>query len=367
MKAAIVHERLTELGGAERVAEQLAAIWPHATIHTALLDPHALPPGMVGRDVRTSWLQRLHRRGGNAGYARLLPLLPAAIRSLDLGDADLVVTSHFAFANRVRPPADTPIVSYTHTPARWMWDPAMRRFEQVHPAARAALSAFAATQRRPDAAAAQRLDRIIVNSTFVADRVRQWWDREAIVIPPPVDVDRFRPVDVQRDDFFLLAGRLVPYKEPAVAVRAAVQAGVRLVVAGDGRSRHDVHRAAGPGVEVRGAVDDATLLDLFRRCRALVFPGCEDFGIVPVEAMACGTPVIARRVGGVVDSVVDGTTGLLYDVPDGADHVDALASVLRSFDGAGFDPATLRAHAERFSPNRFRQRFAEAVAEVTRT
>lgn len=367
MKVAIVHERLTELGGAERVAEQLAIIWPEATIHTALLDRETLPDGLRDRDIRTSGLQRLHRRRGNAGYARLLPLLPRAVASLDLSGADLVVTSHFAFANHVRPPTGAPMVSYTHTPARWMWDPRMRRLERVNPAARTALAAFAATQRRADARAARRLDRIAVNSSFVAERVRRWWRRDdAIVVPPPVDVGRFTPAPTAREDFFLLAGRLVPYKEPAVAVHAARQAGVRLVVAGEGRSRGEVEAAAGPGVEVLGAVDDATLLELLRRCRALVFPGCEDFGIVPVEAMACGTPVIARGIGGVVDSVVPARTGILYDVPEGSDHPAVLARVLRTFDGAAFDPEVIRTHALGFSPERFRHRFL-AVAEAATT
>ncbi|MGI8794815.1 MAG: glycosyltransferase [Acidimicrobiales bacterium] len=365
-KVAIVHERLTELGGAERVAEQMALIWPDATIHTALLDRSTLPDGIVGREVTSTWLQRLYRPRGNAGYAHLLPLLPSAIAGIDLDHADLVVTSHFAFANRVRVRPGVPVVSYTHTPARWLWDAEMRRFEQVNPLARAALAAFAATQRRADTAAAQRLARVVVNSSFVGDRVARWWQRESIVIPPPVDVHRYTPGTGPRDDFFLLAGRLVPYKEPAVAVAAARLAGVRLVVAGDGRSLADAKAAAGPGIEILGPVDGDTLLDLFRRCRALVFPGREDFGIVPVEAMACGAPVLARNVGGVRDSVVDGVTGRLYDVGDSDDHVEVLAREMAAFDDAPFDAQTLRSHAEQFAPEHFRDRFREA-AEWTLT
>jgi glycosyltransferase involved in cell wall biosynthesis len=165
---------------------------------------------------------------------------------------------------------------------------------------------------------------------------------------------------MSREGFFLLAGRMVPYKRPEVAVAAAEQAGVDLVVVGDGRSRPAVEAAAGPHTQILGAVDDATLRDLYRRCRALVFPGEEDFGIVPVEAQACGTPVIALGVGGVLDTIVDGETGVLYD---GAGP-EALAAVMRDFGSDRFDPHRIRTHAEGFSPDRFRAAFVVAAANI---
>ena len=360
-RVAIVHERFTEVGGSERVVEQLRGLWPHATVHAALVDPSALPPGLAGTEVRASAVQRLYR--GGRGYAHVLPLLPAAMARLDVGEVDLVVCSHHAFANRVRSRPGTAVVSYTHTPARWIWEPAMRTAEVGGRAGRMALAAFAATQRRPDAVAAGRARVIVVNSRHVAGRVRRWWGRQASVVPPPVDVERHTPdPGTAREDFFLLAGRLVPYKRPEVAVAAAARAGVRLVVAGDGRSRPAVEAAAGPGTELLGAVDDATLVDLYRRCRALVFPGEEDFGIVPVEAQACGTPVLARGVGGVLDSVVDGVTGTLYR-GSGAEVAD-LASALRAFDPSRFDARVIRANAERFSAANFRIRFAAVVQDA---
>jgi glycosyltransferase involved in cell wall biosynthesis len=241
------------------------------------------------------------------------------MKRIDVGDVDLVITSHHAFSNRVRVPDGVPVVSYTYTPARWLWEPAMLANEIGGRAGRTALRAFARTQRGPDLRAAQRMTQVIAISTHVADRIARWWGRTAEVVHPPVD-DVFYTPDPKtpREDFFLLAGRLVPYKQPEVAVAAAVRAGVRLVVAGDGRSRAAVEAAAGPRTEILGSVDDDTLRDLYRRCQALVFPGEEDFGIVPIEAQACGTPVIARRVGGVLDTIVDGRTGVLYpgDGPD---------------------------------------------------
>jgi glycosyltransferase involved in cell wall biosynthesis len=355
LRVAIVHERFTELGGSERVVEQLHRLWPDAIIHAAIIHRASLPPGLAGAELRPSALQRLFR-GREGRYAHLLPLLPLAMAKLDLGDVDLVVTSHHAFANRVHPPAGVPVVSYTHTPARWLWDPAMRAGELGGKLGSAALGLFAATQRPYDRRAAQRMTE--------AARVRTWWGRDAAVVHPPVDVAWYRPDPaVPREDFFLFAGRLVPYKRPEVAVAAARRAGVRLVVAGAGRSAPAIQRIAGPGTEFVGKVSDEVLRDLYRRCRALVFPGEEDFGIVPVEAQACGAPVLALRAGGALDSVVDGVTGTLYRASRQA-HVEVLATELRRFDPDRFDPAKIRHHAGGFSQEAFRRRFAAAVEHV---
>ena len=294
----------------------------------------------------------------------LLPVLPLAMRHLDLGTPDVVIVSHHAFAGRVRPPAGVPIVTYVHTPARWMWEPGMLADEAGGALGRAALRAFAATQRRADRAAARRWSLLAVNSHHVAARVRRWWGLDAEVIHPPIDTEFFTPdPSVEREDFFLLAGRLVPYKQPQVAAAAARMAGVRLVVAGEGRARPAVAAEAersGGRVELLGEVDAATFRDLLRRCRALVFPGEEDFGMVPVEAQACGTPVLARRVGGVLDSVIEGATGELYD--GGAPE---LARAMASFDASMFDRGAIRTHAEGFGSHRFRAQIAALVERAT--
>lgn len=363
LRVAIVHEKFTVLAGSEKVVEQMHLLWPDAPIFTAVSDPATHPAGLAGAEIRTSTLQRLYRGGDS--YAHLLPLLPAAMTRFDLSGFDVVVTSHHAFANRVRPPHGVPVFSYTHTPARWMWDPRMREDEIGGSLGRGLLGTFAATQRRADRRAAGRLRAIAANSHHVAARVRRFWRREASVIPPPVDVEFYTPEPATaRDDFFLLAGRLVPYKRPEVAVAAAREAGVRLVVAGEGRIREVCEAAAGPGTDFLGRVDDATLRDLFRRCRALVFPGTEDFGIVPVEAQACGAPVIAFAAGGALDTVVHGVTGHLYEVPADGDHVSVLAEALRSFEADTFDGARIRSHAESFAPDRFRSRIDAAVRAI---
>jgi len=288
--------------------------------------------------------------------------MPWAFAHIEVGDVDLVVTSHHAFANRVRVPSRCGFISYTHTPARWMWDARLRALEGGVPS-RMMLAGFAATTRRADRAAARRPDVILVNSAHVAGRVRRWWGRSSEILHPPVDIERFYPdPSVSREDFFLLAGRLVPYKRPEVAVAAARRAGVRLVVAGEGRSRRTAEHLAGPGIEFLGEVEDETLVDLYRRCTAVVFPGEEDFGLVPIEAQACGTPVIALRAGGACESVIDGVTGLLYE-QDG-DEVGALARRMSSFDPGLFDFPLVRGQAERFSPEGFRDSINEAAQRV---
>jgi len=359
LRVAIVHERFTELGGAEKVVEQMHEVWPDAPIFAAVVNRDVLPAGLAAADVRTSKLQHRYRGGG---YAHLLPWLPGAIASFDLSDFDLVITSHHAFANRVRAPEGVPVVSYTHTPARWMWDTRKLRDEPSGPIGRAFLRGFVLTQRRADRAAARRLRGVIANSHAVAARVREHWHVDASVVAPPVELARFTANTGARDDFFLWAGRLVPYKAPVLAAHAARQAGVRLVVAGDGRMRSAVERAAGPGVEVLGAVSDATLVDLYQRCRAFLMPGEEDFGITTVEAQACGAPVIALGAGGALDTVVDGVTGSLYDA--GSDPVGALVEQLRTFDPTAYDGAQIRRHAEQFAPEHFRRDLVATVERI---
>jgi glycosyltransferase involved in cell wall biosynthesis len=229
---------------------------------------------------------------------------------------------------------------------------------------RLALSLFAATQRGPDRAAASRLRAVVANSFPVAQRVRQWWGHDARVVPPPVDVDFYTPdPHVAREDFFLLAGRLVPYKRPAVAAAAAARAGVRMIVAGDGRARHAVEAAGGDHVELVGRVSDERLRDLFRRCRALVVPGVEDFGIIAVEAQACGAPVIALAGGGSVDTVIPGRTGLLYRNEPGVHAATRLADELEHFSPDRYDTTVITEHAMQFSQQNFRRRFRDVVQE----
>jgi glycosyltransferase involved in cell wall biosynthesis len=365
-KVAIVHERFTEVAGSEFVVEQLAAQWPNAPVHVPLARSVGIPDGLFDAP-RTTWVDSLYRGLGQRSYAPLTPLLPRAFRGMPLADVDAVLVSHHAFATQAVFATDAPVIAYVHSPARWAWDPSMRALEAGGRAGAAVLGTLSKMARGGELAAAPRIARVIANSTAVAKRVSQWWNRDAAVVHPPVDTDGFTPdAGVEREDFFLLAGRLVPYKRPDLAVIAAREAGVRLIVAGEGRAMGMCRELAAPNTEFLGRVSHEKLLDLHRRARALLMPGVEDFGIVPVESMATGTPVIAVGAGGALDTVKPGSTGLL--IPWGSDRevIDGFVSALRSFDPADFDPAEVREWAQRFGRARFRAQMRGVVDEVVR-
>lgn len=360
-RVAIVHEHFTQHGGSESVVEQLRRIWPDAPVYTGLVDHSTLTPHMADAHFETSWLQG--RLGTPPSRLALLPLAALAMPAMRVRGADLVVVSHHSYAQRVRVPAGARVLSYVHTPARWMWEPGRRRDEERSGLlVSAAMTALAATQRSADRQAARRVDRLVANSRHTADRIRRWWAIEAEVVHPPVDTDFFAPdAGVARQDFFLLAGRLVHHKRPDVVVEAARSAGVRLVVAGEGRARSELEAAAGPGVEFRGAVTREELRHLYQSCRAVVFGGEEEFGIVAVEAQACGTPVIGPALGGIAEGAVDGVTATLYPR---LGEPAVLAGILRRFDAARFDPVAIRRHAEGFSAPTFRRRMSELAGEL---
>jgi glycosyltransferase involved in cell wall biosynthesis len=359
---ALVHERLTEVAGSEHVVEQLATEWPSAPLYVPFADPAAVAPILQGR-VHTSALDNIYRLTGRRSYAPLLPLVPTVLRHTDFGDAQVVIISHHAMAlSAVHSAGGIPTVAYVHSPARWAWDPAMRAGEASGIAGKSALAALAAVARRSESTAAPAITTVVANSTEVADRIKRWWNRESVVIHPPVDTERYSMDDsVAREDFFLLAGRLVPYKRPEIAILAAKAAGVRLVVAGTGRLMDECRRLAGPETTFLGRVTDEQMLSLQRSARALIMPGVEDFGIVPVEAMGCGTPVVAVDEGGALDTVVPGLSGSLITNAADDELIANLASALAAFDAAEYDHHAISAHAQKFSRAAFRQSMRELV------
>ncbi|MEV0686396.1 glycosyltransferase [Nocardia sp. NPDC050378] len=361
-RVAIVHERFTEFGGSEAVVGEFVETWPDAAVFAPIVAPGGLREPV--RAVHDTWLSRAHTVTGGR-HAPLLPLVPRALRRMPLRDFDVVVVSHHAFATQAALATDAPVVAYVHSPARWAWDREFRAQEAGGRLGQLALGALGTFARRGELRAAPRLTHVVANSHAVADRVRDWWGLPASVVNPPVQVARFTPdPGVAREDFFLCAGRLVPYKRADLAIRAAQRAGVRLVVLGEGRFRDQLDELAGPETTFLGATSADVLQDMYRRCRALLMPGIEDFGIVPVEAMACGTPVLAVGAGGSLDTVRPGVTGEY--VPPGHDDavVAALAERMRDFDPGTYDAAKIRAHADSFAPDRFRARMADTVAGV---
>lgn len=362
---AIVHERLTEIAGSEHVTTQLAREWPAAPIHIPIVDRRVAAE--FSDRVVTGALSQAYRYLGYRSYAPLLPFEPAWFRRCKFGSAEAVVISHHAFAAAaVEAAGDRATIAYVHTPARWAWNAEMRDAEADSLPGRLALQALSHLCISTELNAAKKLTTIVANSNTVADRIREHWNRETKVVHPPVDTEFFTPDPAERvEDYFLLAGRLVPYKRPDIAVKAAAEAGVKLVVAGDGRGLEDCKKLAeGKDITFLGRVSNDELRSLQRRARACLMPGEEDFGIVPVEAMACGTPVIALAVGGVLDTVIDRVTGTLVAPTGDASVTNRFAEALAHFDRGALDSDAIRHHAEKFSRAAFRRKMADVVSET---
>lgn len=346
MRVAIVHDYLNQYGGAERVLEALHDLYPDAPVYTSIYDPEAMPPSYRTWDIRTSFIQRLP--GWRKHFRRYFLLYPSAFESFDLSAYDLIISSSSAYAKGVIPRPDAVHVCYCHTPMRFAWrthDYIER--EQLRGPVRSVLPLALTYVRLWDVVTANRVDVFVANSREVARRIRRYYGREAEVVPPPVDLPPYAPRSPA--GFYLAGGRLIPYKRIELAVEAFNHLRLPLKIFGDGRDRPRLERLAGPNIQFLGWVDESTRRDLFARCRAFIFPGEEDFGITPVEAMAAGRPVIAYRSGGALESVIEGVTGRFFTEPSAA----SLAAAVLASQHDRYDPLTIRQHAETFSRDRF--------------
>lgn len=357
-RMALVHDYFIQMGGAERVAEAMHCLFPDAPLYTTVALPHRLTPGLRDAAIHTTWMQ--HLPGVESGFRHYFLLYPWAVESLDLSAYDLILSSSSGYGKGVHRRQGAVHVCYCHTPMRWVWrydDYAAR--EEFSPWSRVALSATLPGLRWWDQRAAQQPDYYLANSQVVADRIRQHYGREAVVIPPPVDVDRFQP-DHVTDDYYLVLSRLIPYKRIDLAVEACTRLGRPLVVIGDGPDRQRLESMAGPQVEFLGRVSDATVRRFASRARALLFPGEEDFGLTPLEINAAGRPVIAYRAGGALETVIENVTGLFFDQP----NADSLASAIEEFELRSWHQPTLRRHAESFAYPVFAARLLDFLQQV---
>ena len=388
LRVALVHDWLTGMRGGEKVLEAIAERFPGAPIFTLFHFPGSVSPALEAHPIVTSSLQRWP--GVRRHYRRYLPLFPAAIEDFDLSGYDLVVSTSHCVAKGAIPAPGARHLCYCHSPMRYAWDQEHAYFPRRRgPGAR--LRALALSRLRTwDAASAPRVDRFVANSRFVAERIRRYYGREAVVLPPPVDTAFFTPaanssegtadapaieaaeLRVGRggrapgdDPYVLAVSAPAPYKRLDLAIRACERAGVRLVLAGDGPGLSAPRRAAGARAELRGRVEGAELRELYRGALCLLQPGVEDFGIAPVEALACGTPVVALGRGGVLDIVTDGVHGVLADpAGDDGQRVRALAAAIDKAREIRFNPLELRLRAESFSLDRFREAFLALVDDL---
>ncbi|MFW5698884.1 MAG: glycosyltransferase, partial [Planctomycetota bacterium] len=329
MHVHLVHEWLAERAGSEMVVEAMLGLWPEAPLHALVYRPELYRDSPIARaDVRTSFFQR--SRLLRSRFRTFLGLMPLAVEQYDCAGADVIVSSSHAVAHGVVTRADQMHVSYVHSPMRYAWDLHHQYLREsgLTRGPKAWIARWTlARLRQWTRLAADRVDVFVANSHTVARRIAKQWRRRAAVIHPPVAVDRFRP-DRERADFYLHVGRMAPYKRVDLIAAAATRAGVPLVLIGDGPDMARVRRVAGPAVRILGFQSDAVVQDHLERCRGLVFAAEEDFGIVPVEAMAAGATVLAFGRGGATETVLDGRTGTFF--PE--QSVDALASALAAFD-----------------------------------
>ena len=348
-RVAIVHDYLNQRGGAERVVLEMAAMWPTACIYTSLYRPQSTFPGFADFTVRTSFLDRLPV---DAGFRNLFALYPAAFRSLGVLDADIVLSSSSAWAHGVRTRSESLHAVYCHTPARWLYGGAYMAASVRQRALRPAIGVL----RRWDRAAAQRADIYIANSEMVRARIKTHYGRDATVVYPPVDVDRFSPRP--RGARLLVVSRLLPYKRVDLIVDAAGRLGLGLDVVGTGPAEEGLRARAGSTVTFHGRLTDNDVTELMQTCRAFCLPGIEDFGITPVEANAAGKPVVAFGAGGALETLEDGVSGAFFH-----EHtVDAVCDAIRRCDAIDTSPERLATAAARFSQPAFRERLLQALA-----
>lgn len=366
MKVALVHDWLnTKYGGAERVLDQLAAIYPDAPIYTLVYSPEAAGEAIDPSRVRTSSLQRLPRwLQKRSRY--LLPLIPTAIEQFDLSEYDVVISSSAAFSKSVITKPETIHICYCHTPTRFVWDywPRYILEQRVGPMRRAAGHWLTSRLRIWDYYSAERVDYWIANSKTTASRIKKYY-RQSVdrVVYPGVEVDNFKPVpQSQKEDYYVTLGMLTPYKKIDMAIEACNKLGKKLVVIGGGPDLERLQEMAGPTVKFAGRVSDKERAELVAKAQALIFASEEDFGISPVEAMASGTAVIAYGKGGLTETVIKGVTGEFFDQP----NVESLTTCLQNFDSSAYSTKKLTSRAGHFSSKRFAKEIQACVKEKYR-
>lgn len=365
---AIVQHWLTSYGGAERVLEGLASIFPRADFYASVVSERGIPAGLRGWNLQGSFVGRIP--GAKRWHRHFLPLYPYALEQFDLSKYDLVISSEAGPAKGVLTAPRTCHICYCHSPMRYIWDMYHEYRKNMNPLTRAVFSLAAHYARLWDVSTAMRVDHFVANSWHVASRIRKYYRRESTVIYPPVNVAAGY-ISPRTEDYYLIVGRLVPYKRVDLAIDACNRLKRRLRVVGSGPEFRRLRKVAGSTIEFVGKLDDYSLRENYARCRALLFPAEEDFGIVPVEAQSFGRPVIAYGQGGALETVIglpasekrgrEPFTGVFFDIQS----VDALVDAIARFEAAeaSFYPEVIREHAKTFDSERFKTEFVSFVNE----
>ncbi len=360
MKLALVHDWLNQIGGAEDVLATLVESYPESPIYTSIYAPDLMPDFYRNWDIHTLWLDRLP--GIHHHHQPYLPLYPLGWGGLDLSAYDVVLSNKSGFCHGLRSGENTVHVCYCLAPTRYVWQ--LEHYiarEGLGRPVEWALRPMMALLRQWDYAAAQRVDHFIAISTEIQERIQTYYNRDSVIIYPPVDTTRFQPAE-SVDDYYLIVSRLIPYKRIDLAVQAAKKLNVPLKIGGRGRDMERLQELASgsPSIEFLGYVPDDELPELMARCKAFLFPGLEDFGITPVQAQAAGRPVIAYGGGGALDTVIPGKTGEhFHDLT-----VESLVAVMRDFDAAAYDPAAMRTHALQFDTRVFQRQMNDYLEQA---
>lgn len=358
MKVAIIHYWLLRMRGGEKVVEALCELYPDADIFTHVSDRQALSPTIQKHRIQTTFIAKLPN--AKKWYKNYLPFMPLALEQLDLSDYDLVISTESGPAKGVITRPDALHICYCHTPMRYVWDMYHDYLAGQFFLKQWLMRPILHYIRNWDSLSSNRVDHFISNSHYVAQRIQKFYKRDATVIPPPVDVDSFSPSS-DKQDYYLLLGQLVAYKRADLAVDAFNKSGKKLIIIGDGEMSSELAKRANDNIEFLGWLESKDIQTHLRNAKALLFPGIEDFGIVPLEAMASGTPVIAFARGGALETVIDEKTGVYFH----HQSVDALNEAVEKIESGTitFDSNTLVAHANSFSKANFKQKISTYVDE----
>jgi glycosyltransferase involved in cell wall biosynthesis len=359
-RVVIAHDFMETYGGAERITALIAEAFPDAPV-VAITGRREVAERMGVSDRFVSlleprpWLLR--------NYRLLAPVFPSIVGRLRVPDADVIISSSYAFAHRLRSRDGARRVCYSYSPLRFAW--AMEDDYQAtwarNAVARAGFRSLAAYMRRSDRRSARTVDQYLVPTEFVGDQIRRYYGRGYETVGAPVDCTVFRPAAVDPADYWLFCGRLIePYKKVKILVEAFSRLGIKLVIAGDGPERQGLERVAGPNIEFTGMLDDAQLVDRMQRCRAAIFPSQDDFGLIPIEVAACGRPVLAFAGGGALDTVAPGITGDFFETQT----AEAIETAVRAFDPDSYVPEAIREHALKWDAPRFQERIVAAVGRA---
>ncbi|XEC96244.1 glycosyltransferase [Paenibacillus tarimensis] len=373
IKVAIVHDYLNQMGGAERVVASFRKLFPDAPIYTTILDEKRLLPELLGADIKVTWMRRIP--GVNKIFKLLFWLYPFAVRSMKLQDYDVILSSSSAYAKGIRKPKHAVHVCYCHTPMRFAWD-----FDNYMAGVsvpgwiKTVSKAMTGLLKRWDRRNSRHVDLLIANSTIVRNRIKDVYGLPSEIVFPPVNVERFMGPSVHGEDsdfsagsepnegYFLVVSRLVSYKRIDLAVEACTRTNSRLVIIGDGPDKQRLQSMAGPSVEFLGRLSDQDVVSYMKRCKALIFPGVEDFGITPLEVNSCGRPVIAFCGGGALDTIRPYRNGLFFE----EQTPESLIEALERYREVKWDKQDIERHAQTFNEQRFLQKIEQLIDQTCR-